>query len=86
MDDKGGDVNNAIVVVDTPVTESQLDRLSKHFGKETFSISSEGYLNNSTYIFPMNRPGINYLIWSVILRWWVCRLKHTSSLTGRGTH
>ncbi len=58
---KGGDVNNAIVVVDTPVTKAQLDRLSKHFGKETFSISSEGYLNNLHLHFP-NEPARHKLL------------------------
>ena len=43
---KGGDLNNAIVVVDKPVSDEQLETLSKAFGKEKFAITSEGYLNN----------------------------------------
>ena len=58
---KGGDVNNAIVVVDRPVTEQQLDRLSKHFGKSTFNITSEGYLNNLKLHFP-NEPARHKLL------------------------
>jgi len=59
---KGGDVNNAIVVVDTPVSETQVARLSRHFGKErTFSINSEGYLNNLELHFP-NEPARHKLL------------------------
>jgi len=49
---KGGDLNNAIVVVDKPVSDEQLDALSKSFGKEKFAITSEGYLNNLELRFP----------------------------------
>ncbi|MDF2187390.1 bifunctional UDP-3-O-[3-hydroxymyristoyl] N-acetylglucosamine deacetylase/3-hydroxyacyl-ACP dehydratase [Paraflavitalea sp. CAU 1676] len=43
---KGGDINNAIVVVDKPVTESEMDRLAKAFGRKNMEVKSEGYLNN----------------------------------------
>ncbi len=43
---KGGDVDNAIVIVEHPVTQEQIDRLSKLFNKEGLSITSKGYLNN----------------------------------------
>lgn len=58
---KGGDINNAIVVVDRPVSEQQLDRLSRHFGHEKFSITSEGYLNNLQLRFP-NEPARHKLL------------------------
>ena len=29
---KGGDINNAIVIVDKPVTEDEMSRLAKAFG------------------------------------------------------
>ncbi len=58
---KGGDVNNAIVVVDRPVSEAQLDRLSSYFGKSTFNITSEGYLNNLQLHFP-NEPARHKLL------------------------
>jgi UDP-3-O-[3-hydroxymyristoyl] N-acetylglucosamine deacetylase/3-hydroxyacyl-[acyl-carrier-protein] dehydratase len=58
---KGGDLNNAIVVVDKPVTENQLDALSKSFGKEKFAITSEGYLNNLELRFP-NEPARHKLL------------------------
>ena len=58
---KGGDLNNAIVVVDKPVTDEQLDSLSKAFGKEKFAITSEGYLNNLQLRFP-NEPARHKLL------------------------
>ena len=58
---KGGDLNNAIVVVDKPVTEDQLDALSKSFGKEKFAVTSEGYLNNLELRFP-NEPARHKLL------------------------
>ena len=58
---KGGDLNNAIVVVDKPVTDEQLETLSKAFGKEKFSITNEGYLNNLQLRFP-NEPARHKLL------------------------
>ena len=42
---KGGDLDNAIVVVENPVTDEQLDHLKNIFGKEDIRITG-GYLNN----------------------------------------
>ena len=42
---KGGDLDNAIVVVENPVSDEQLDHLKKIFGKEDIRITG-GYLNN----------------------------------------
>ena len=42
---KGGDVDNAIVVVENPVTEEQLQRLSTLFNKKDIRVTG-GYLNN----------------------------------------
>lgn len=58
---KGGDLNNAIVVVDKPVSDEQLETLSKAFGKEKFAITSEGYLNNLELRFP-NEPARHKLL------------------------
>ncbi len=49
---KGGDINNAIVVVDKPVTDDEMVRLSKIFKKDKIEIMSEGYLNNIELRFP----------------------------------
>jgi UDP-3-O-[3-hydroxymyristoyl] N-acetylglucosamine deacetylase / 3-hydroxyacyl-[acyl-carrier-protein] dehydratase len=43
---KGGNINNAIVVVDKPVTPEEMTRLAKAFGREKIEVKSEGYLNN----------------------------------------
>jgi len=59
---KGGDINNAIVVVEKPVTEEQLQRLAGHFDNvDKFEITSEGYLNNLQLRFP-NEPARHKLL------------------------
>lgn len=42
---KGGDLDNAIVVVENPVSDEQLDHLKTIFGKDDIRITG-GYLNN----------------------------------------
>ena len=58
---KGGDVNNAIVVVDRPVDSKEMTRLAKVFGKEKIEVKSEGYLNNIELRFP-NEPARHKLL------------------------
>lgn len=58
---KGGDINNAIVVVDKPVGHEEMTRLAKIFGKETIEVKSEGYLNNLELRFP-NEPARHKLL------------------------
>lgn len=43
---KGGDLNNAIVVVDRVVNDDELESLAKLFGKEKVEVKKEGILNN----------------------------------------
>jgi UDP-3-O-[3-hydroxymyristoyl] N-acetylglucosamine deacetylase / 3-hydroxyacyl-[acyl-carrier-protein] dehydratase len=43
---KGGDLNNAIVIVDRIVKDEELDSLAKLFGKEKVEVKKEGILNN----------------------------------------
>ena len=43
---KGGDLNNAIVYVDKPLSESNMERLKEAFGKEKISVSPNGILDN----------------------------------------
>jgi UDP-3-O-[3-hydroxymyristoyl] N-acetylglucosamine deacetylase/3-hydroxyacyl-[acyl-carrier-protein] dehydratase len=43
---KGGDLNNAIVVVDRVVTDDELGNLAKLFGKDKVEVKKEGILNN----------------------------------------
>ncbi len=58
---KGGDVNNAIVIVDKPVDEKEMDRLRKIFKKDKIEVKSEGYLNNLELRFP-NEPARHKLL------------------------
>ncbi|HRH61491.1 MAG TPA: bifunctional UDP-3-O-[3-hydroxymyristoyl] N-acetylglucosamine deacetylase/3-hydroxyacyl-ACP dehydratase, partial [Chitinophagaceae bacterium] len=58
---KGGDINNAIVVVDKPVTDEEMSRLAKAFGRDKIEIKSEGYLNNLELRFP-NEPARHKLL------------------------
>lgn len=58
---KGGDINNAIVVVDRAITKEEMDRLAKVFRKDTIEVKSEGYLNNLELRFP-NEPARHKLL------------------------
>ncbi len=58
---KGGDINNAIVVVDKPITDEQVKRLSKIFNKTDVHVSEEGILNNLELRFP-NEPARHKLL------------------------
>ena len=58
---KGGDINNAIVVVDKPVTEEEMSRLAKAFGRDKVEVKSEGYLNNLELRYP-NEPARHKLL------------------------
>src|SRR5580765_7574787 len=58
---KGGDINNAIVVVDKPVTEEEMNRLAKAFRRDKIEVKSEGYLNNLELRFP-NEPARHKLL------------------------
>lgn len=48
---KGGDVDNAIVIVEHPVTEDQLKSMSEKIGKPALKVESNGYLNNISLHF-----------------------------------
>lgn len=43
---KGGDVENAIVVVEKPVSDATLRRLAKRFNQPLLSVTPKGYLSN----------------------------------------
>nr|WP_294990323.1 bifunctional UDP-3-O-[3-hydroxymyristoyl] N-acetylglucosamine deacetylase/3-hydroxyacyl-ACP dehydratase [uncultured Sediminibacterium sp.] len=58
---KGGDINNAIVVVDKPITDAEMDRLAKVFKRDKIEVKSEGYLNNLELRFP-NEPARHKLL------------------------
>lgn len=60
---KGGDLNNAIVVVDKAVNDEQLERLAKAFKRKKISVTNEsiGILNNIQLRFP-NEPARHKLL------------------------
>lgn len=58
---KGGDLNNAIVVVDKPVSQEELDRLAKVFDKPSVEVKKEGILNNLDLRF-QNEPARHKLL------------------------
>lgn len=58
---KGGDINNAIVVVDRPMEEKEMVRLAKIFKRDKMEVKSEGYLDNLELRFP-NEPARHKLL------------------------
>ena len=58
---KGGDINNAIVVVDKAVTDEEMSRMAKVFKRDKIEVKSEGYLNNLELHFP-NEPARHKLL------------------------
>ncbi len=49
---KGGDVDNAIIIVEHPVKDEQISRLANLFDIPKLEVTGEGYLNNLTLHFP----------------------------------
>ena len=49
---KGGDVDNAIVIVEHPVTDEQVDRMSRIFNVPALKVREDGYLSNLVLRFP----------------------------------
>ena len=58
---KGGDLENAIVVVENEVTQDELNHLASLFNKPTVERIPEGYLNNVKLRFP-NEPARHKLL------------------------
>ncbi len=58
---KGGDINNAIVIVDKPVDAEEMTRLAKAFKRDKVEVKTEGYLNNLELRFP-NEPARHKLL------------------------
>lgn len=58
---KGGDLNNAIVVVDRMVSEEELKHLAKYFDKPDIEVKQEGILNNIDLRYP-NEPARHKLL------------------------
>lgn len=58
---KGGDLSNALVVVDKEVPKAQLDALAKKLGKPSITAGTRGYLNDTTLRFS-NEPARHKLL------------------------
>jgi UDP-3-O-[3-hydroxymyristoyl] N-acetylglucosamine deacetylase/3-hydroxyacyl-[acyl-carrier-protein] dehydratase len=58
---KGGDLNNAIVIVDRVVDDSELEHLAKLFNKKKVEVKKEGILNNVKLRF-QNEPARHKLL------------------------
>ncbi|MCK4751754.1 MAG: bifunctional UDP-3-O-[3-hydroxymyristoyl] N-acetylglucosamine deacetylase/3-hydroxyacyl-ACP dehydratase [Bacteroidales bacterium] len=58
---KGGDVDNAIVIVDRHMEQDELDRLAELFNKPKIKVQPEGILNNVDLRFP-NEPARHKLL------------------------
>ncbi len=49
---KGGDLNNAIVYVDKPLSPETMEKLRKAFNKDTIAVKPNGILDNLTLHYP----------------------------------
>ena len=49
---KGGDLNNAIVYVDKPISKATMERLKVAFNKDPISVKPNGILDNLTLHYP----------------------------------
>jgi UDP-3-O-[3-hydroxymyristoyl] N-acetylglucosamine deacetylase/3-hydroxyacyl-[acyl-carrier-protein] dehydratase len=58
---KGGDLNNAIVLVDRDISEEKLNHLRKVFNKEHVEVKGRGVLNNTT-LHHFNEPARHKLL------------------------
>ena len=49
---KGGDVDNAIVIVEHPASKEQIDSMCRFFGQPRLAVTPKGYLSNIKLHFP----------------------------------
>ena len=58
---KGGDLENAIVIIDRPVSQDEIDRLAEILNKPSIKVKPEGILNNVDLAFA-NEPARHKLL------------------------
>lgn len=58
---KGGDLNNAIVVVDKEIDQQEIEKLGKIFKRDFITVAKEGILNNTELRYP-NEPARHKLL------------------------
>lgn len=58
---KGGDLDNAIVIIDRAISQKEIDHLAQLFNRESVEVKEEGVLNNLDLYFP-NEPARHKLL------------------------
>ena len=58
---KGGDLDNAIVIYDQPLSQEQLNKISELMGVPPVEVANLGYINNKPLVFP-NEPARHKLL------------------------
>ena len=83
---KGGDVDNAIVIVEHPVTEEQVQSMSELFNIPALEVREDGYLSNLVLRFPNEcaRHKLLDLIGDLRLAGGFLKAKVTAEKSGHG--
>lgn len=83
---KGGDVDNAIVIVEHPVTKEQIEHMSQLFNIPALEVREDGYLSNLTLRFPneCSRHKLLDLIGDLRLAGGFLKAKVTAEKAGHG--
>ena len=83
---KGGDVDNAIVIVEHPVTPEQVQNMSKLFNIPALEVREDGYLSNLVLRFPneCSRHKLLDLIGDLRLAGGFLKAKVTAQKSGHG--
>lgn len=83
---KGGDVDNAIVIVEHPVTDEQVQQMSQLFNVPALKVREDGYLSNLVLRFPneCSRHKLHDLIGDLRLAGGFLKAKVTAEKAGHG--
>ena len=83
---KGGDVDNAIVIVEHPVTDEQVQQMSQLFNVPALQVREDGYLSNLVLRFPneCSRHKLLDLIGDLRLAGGFLKAKITAEKAGHG--
>ena len=83
---KGGDVDNAIVIVEHPVTDEQVQQISQLFDVPALEVREDGYLSNLVLRFPneCSRHKLLDLIGDLRLAGGFLKAKITAEKAGHG--
>lgn len=83
---KGGDVDNAIVIVEHPVTDEQVQQISQLFDVPALEVREDGYLSNLVLRFPneCSRHKLLDLIGDLRLAGGFLKAKVTAERAGHG--